>query len=136
MTERPITPRQSNPIYAFDLEKAKGMLQQAGWVAGSDGIRAKNGQKLSVSWIVSPSSASYDELYQAQLRSLGVDVQLSRQTTAALFDAMVKGTINMGLVGWVSSDPVILTNLFHSKNAASGYDWSKFKSPGIGRPPG
>jgi peptide/nickel transport system substrate-binding protein len=126
------TPDYSKAVesyYPFDLEKAKGALQQAGWVPGSDGIRTKNGQKLSVSWIVAPSSAAYDELMQAQLRGLGVDVQLSRQTTAALFDAMVKGNIHMGLIGWVSSDPVILTNLFHSKNAASGYAWSKFKDP-------
>jgi peptide/nickel transport system substrate-binding protein len=126
------TPDYSKAVesyYPFDLEKAKGILQQAGWAPGSDGIRAKNGQKMSVSWIVSASSAAYDELMQAQLHSLGVDVQLSRQTTAALFDAMVKGNIHMGLIGWVSSDPVILTNLFHSKNAASGYAWSKFKSP-------
>jgi peptide/nickel transport system substrate-binding protein len=128
----PATPDYSKAVesyYPFDLEKAKGTLQQAGWVPGADGIRSKSGQKLSVSWIVSPGSAAYDELMQAQLRGLGVDVQLSRQTTAALFDAMVKGNIHMGLIGWVSSDPVILTNMFHSKNAAAGYAWSKFKSP-------
>jgi len=126
------TPDYSKTVesyYPFDLEKAKGSLQQAGWAPGPDGIRVKNGQKLSLIWIVSPSSAAYDELYQAQLRNLGIDVQLTRQTTAALFDAMTKGSIHMGLVGWVSSDPVILTNLFHSKNAASGYTWSKFKDP-------
>jgi peptide/nickel transport system substrate-binding protein len=128
------TPDYSNTVesyYPFDLEKAKGILQQAGWVPGSDGIRAKNGQKLSVAWMVSPSSAAYDELMQAQLRNLGVDVQLSRQTTAAVFDAMSKGNIHMALIGWVSSDPVILTNLFHSKNIASGYAWTKFKDTNL-----
>ncbi len=126
------TPDYSKAVesyYPFDLEKAKAQLQQAGWVPGPDGIRAKNGQKLSVSWMVSPSSAAYDELMQAQFRAAGVDVQLSRQTTAAVFDAIKKGDIHMALIGWVSSDPVILTNLFHSKNIASGYAWSKFKDP-------
>jgi peptide/nickel transport system substrate-binding protein len=32
--------------YTYDPEKAKQLLDEAGWVAGSDGIREKDGQKL------------------------------------------------------------------------------------------
>ena len=91
--------------------------------------RAKGGQRLALSWNVSPGSAYYDELIQGQMRNAGVEVQLSRMTTAAVFQAIGQGTINMASIGWISSDPVILTNLFHSKNINGGYTWSKYKDP-------
>ena len=116
-------------LYPFDLEKAKQLLQQAGWAPGPDGIRAKGGQRLALSWNVTPGSAYYDELIQGQMRNAGVEVQLSRMTTAAVFQAIGQGTINMASIGWISSDPVILTNLFHSKNINGGYTWSKYKDP-------
>jgi peptide/nickel transport system substrate-binding protein len=126
------TPNYSKEVeqyYQHDPEKAKQLLQEAGWAPGADGIRAKGGQKLTLSWNVSPGSAAYDELLQTQFRALGMDVVLTRQTTAAVFDAATKGEINMAALGWISSDPVILTNLFHGKNTKSGYAWAKYSDP-------
>ena len=40
-------------VYRYDLEKAKQILEDAGWKVGSDGIREKNGQKLEVKFLVS-----------------------------------------------------------------------------------
>ena len=37
------------PKHEFDLEKAKKLLDDAGWVPGGDGIRAKDGVRLSFS---------------------------------------------------------------------------------------
>ena len=44
------------PIWEYDLEKAKELLEEAGWVdTDGDGIRDKNGQKLSLE-ILTPSA--------------------------------------------------------------------------------
>lgn len=40
-------------VYRYDLEKAKQILEDAGWKVGSDGIREKDGQKLEVKFLVS-----------------------------------------------------------------------------------
>jgi len=40
-------PDQITEKYAYDPEKAKSLLDGAGWVVGSDGVRAKNGERLS-----------------------------------------------------------------------------------------
>ena len=45
-----------NP-YDFDLAKADELLTGAGWVMGSDGIRYKDGQKLTVRWLVYTDSS-------------------------------------------------------------------------------
>ncbi|SDG87634.1 peptide ABC transporter substrate-binding protein [Alloyangia pacifica] len=39
----------SLPKHEFDLEKAKALLDEAGWVPGSDGIREKDGVRLEFS---------------------------------------------------------------------------------------
>jgi len=38
--------RSKSNQFEFNVEKASQMLEKAGWKTGSDGIRAKGGQKL------------------------------------------------------------------------------------------
>ncbi len=115
--------------FPFDLSKAQGALDKAGWTAGSDGIRVKNGQKLTVTWAETPANDPYAELLQAQLRKAGIDLQLNKMTTAAAFDAIEKSQVNVASIAWISSDPVILSNLFLSTNIKGGYAWSKYSDP-------
>ncbi|SFS48691.1 ABC transporter substrate-binding protein [Paenibacillus sp. BC26] len=44
------TEEDINP-YKFDPEKAKELLDQAGWKAGADGIREKDGKKLTIHYL-------------------------------------------------------------------------------------
>ncbi|MDJ0393291.1 ABC transporter substrate-binding protein [Rhodococcus sp. G-MC3] len=63
----------------YDPEKAKSILDAAGWVPGADGIREKDGQKLSFRVMFSAVFAGNQailELTQQQLRDVGVDLQL------------------------------------------------------------
>ncbi|MFJ1457525.1 ABC transporter substrate-binding protein [Nocardia sp. N2S4-5] len=63
----------------YDPEAARRRLDQAGWVPGGDGIRAKDGVRLSFGILFSRAFAGNQailELIQQQLRKVGVDVQL------------------------------------------------------------
>ncbi|CAM5372265.1 TIGR04028 family ABC transporter substrate-binding protein (Fragment) OS=Corynebacterium variabile OX=1727 GN=DCL06_06625 PE=4 SV=1 [Corynebacterium variabile] len=40
--------REQKDAYTFDPEHAKKLLDEAGWVPGSDGIRVKDGKRLSL----------------------------------------------------------------------------------------
>ncbi|KYQ96312.1 ABC transporter substrate-binding protein [Serratia plymuthica] len=44
-------PQGINP-YAYDVNKAKQLLEQAGWKPGADGIRQKDGKKLELTLLV------------------------------------------------------------------------------------
>lgn len=69
----------SLPDVTFDPEKAKSILDAAGWDPGADGIREKAGQKLSFKILFSAVFAGNQailELLQQQLRDVGVDAQL------------------------------------------------------------
>lgn len=125
----PFYSKEAGTLYAFDLEKAKQTLQDAGWVPGSDGIRAKNGQKLTMTFAASPLTAAVAEAIQVQFRPLGIDLQLVQGTSAATTESMVRGDNNMALISWVSSDPVVLTTVFHSKNTKTGFGWHKYADP-------
>lgn len=68
----------------FDQDKAKSILDGAGWVEGGDGIREKGGQKLSFTLSFSAVFAGNQailELVQQQLKQVGVDMKLGLVST-------------------------------------------------------
>lgn len=67
--------------YNFDTEKAKSILEEAGWKVGDDGYRYKDGTKLEVKWMLSKDNSVLDTLIpmvQKSWKEIGVDL---KQTT-------------------------------------------------------
>ncbi|MFK0385516.1 peptide ABC transporter substrate-binding protein [Agrobacterium sp. NPDC090273] len=69
-----------------DVEGANKLLDDAGWVKGSDGIRAKNGVKLSFLYQTSTNSVrqATQELVKDMWSQIGVDAEL-RNVSASVF---------------------------------------------------
>jgi peptide/nickel transport system substrate-binding protein len=70
-----------NPAGApgYELEQAKSLLDQAGWVAGPDGIRAKDGRPLSFGLLNQTESNALSTMAQEierAWRGIGVDVNI------------------------------------------------------------
>ncbi|WP_411344922.1 ABC transporter substrate-binding protein [Paenibacillus sp. WLX1005] len=65
-----------NP-YAYDPEKANQLLDEAGWTAGSDGIRTKDGQKLTIHYLgtKSPQTDVFIAVATENFKAIGVDFQ-------------------------------------------------------------
>lgn len=77
---------------AHDAAAAKSVLDQAGWHAGSGGVRAKGGQKLGISLLYPSGTPSVDagmELIATWWKDLGVDVSLKGQDANALQQALL-----------------------------------------------
>lgn len=72
-------------LIKYDPEAAKALLDEAGWVPGSDGIRVKDGVRLApIGYYFTGSSwQKLSEYVQAELRKIGVDMQIQA------FDATV-----------------------------------------------
>ena len=66
---------KTGEIIKEDLERARRLLEDAGWKIGADGIREKDGVKLAPRIYVSAStnSAKVAEAVQGYLRRIGVD---------------------------------------------------------------
>lgn len=103
-------------LTVYDPEEAAQILEDAGWTEGEDGIREKDGEPLALTWAVTDWSAPWAELVQAHLRDVGVDAQIEQVTEAVATEMNQEGELNLSATSWVSSDPVIMSNLFHSKN--------------------
>ncbi|MFD0590984.1 ABC transporter substrate-binding protein [Paenibacillus sp. GCM10027627] len=63
--------------YEFDLEKAKTLLDEAGWTVGKDGIREKDGQSLKFHYLGSKSAQTdtFIAVVQEHFKTLGIDFQ-------------------------------------------------------------
>jgi len=82
--------------HSYDLQKAKQLLDEAGWKPGSDGIRQKDGKALVLSvYIYSEIMERMMQLVQADMRNIGVDFQIRRLEYAAWRRALEDGEHDM-----------------------------------------
>jgi peptide/nickel transport system substrate-binding protein len=114
-------------MYTFDVAAANQMLDEAGWMMNGD-FREKDGQRLSLQ-LITTDFDKHSELWQAQMREIGAEVNIQMVDNGTWIDAGSQGGHNVTPIGWISSDPVILEHLFHSKNAGTGFNWSFLQNP-------
>ena len=71
-----------------DVAAAEALLDQAGWVKGSDGTRSKNGKPLTLNLRYVPSVSAFDkpaaELVARQWNAIGVRVNLTADGVTAM----------------------------------------------------
>jgi len=72
-------PDQIETVYNFDVEKAKSLLESAGWVdSDGDGIREKNGKKLSFKLSYPTGTSTTDQVvayYQEAWKAVGAEME-------------------------------------------------------------
>lgn len=119
-------------LYSFDPEKAKQMLDAAGWKPGPDGIRVKDGQpaKLLINVKTDPVTVSMLEAIQGMLKGVGLALEIKTMALAASEDLARQGKNNLTFMDWRGTDPDILTVHFHSKNIG-GWNMGYFKNPQV-----
>jgi peptide/nickel transport system substrate-binding protein len=74
--------------HKFDPEKAKSLLESAGWKPGADGIRVKDGQRLAFENATTAGNKQREQiqqLLQQQWRQIGVEMTISNKPAAVLF---------------------------------------------------
>ncbi|MEX0414721.1 ABC transporter substrate-binding protein [Bacillus sp. C30] len=87
--------------YEYNLEKAKKLLDEAGWKAGSDGIREKDGQKLKVSYFASSASKINDVMIpvmKEDYKKIGVDFNLEYMDFNTMISKVIKGDYDLAMV--------------------------------------
>lgn len=120
----------SAEMYPYDPEKAKELLEGAGWVdSDGDGIREKDGQKLHLIAYYEPTWQPYVETLAAYLSDVGFEMEISTPGNAAVTDARVQGSIQLLPVGSVFDEPSALSAAWHSKNLGTGLMACHLNSP-------
>lgn len=65
--------------YVFDQDRARELLDEAGWAPGADGIREKDGERLILTFneaLPQPRSKEVVTLIQEQLAEIGIGVEI------------------------------------------------------------
>jgi peptide/nickel transport system substrate-binding protein len=119
-------------VYSFDPEKAKQILDAAGWKVGTDGIREKDGQKLMVDFpiISRPNDKAMAESIQASLRDVGIDFKVTPVERAAYTDLRKQNKYDAGFMWFSYGDPDVLRTIFHSANVEA-FNRAKYQVPEV-----
>jgi len=122
------------PTYEYSPDKARQLLDQAGWVVGSDGIRTKNGQRAAFTLMVVQGDSQRRpeaELAQQWYKEIGVDMQIQEAPVSEILSGMVDGTYDAALFNWVygggSGEPDTRDTL--ATNGANNF--SHFSNPEV-----
>lgn len=126
-------------IYRHSRRYANRLLDEAGWVKGEDGIRAKDGVRLSF-LLMTTAGNRVRELVQVYLqdqwRSIGIDVQIKNEPARVFFGETTRKRDFPGLAlyAWVSSpesnprSTLSSTNIPNESNGWSGQNYPGWKN--------
>jgi peptide/nickel transport system substrate-binding protein len=121
-------------MYQPDTKAAMALLDQAGWVPGPDGVRVKDGQRLT-GFYGAPPPLEPDTAVeiQAVARRVGFDLKVETITFARNQSLVFDNAFDMLPVRWIQADPMCLENLFASSNIPSPghyrYNWMQLNDP-------
>ena len=119
-------------LYKPDPKAAMALLEQAGWKPGADGVRVKDGQRLS-GFYGAPPPLEPDTAVelQAVARRVGFELKVETITFARNQALVFDNAFDMLPVRSIQADPMCLENLFSSANIPSPgryrYNWMQLK---------
>lgn len=108
-------------LYRYSKREAGKLLDEAGWKMGAQGIREKNGKKLSLVFMTTAGNKTREtvQVYlQEQWKQLGVDVQIKNEPARVFFGETVKKRkfAAMAMFAWVSSPENNPKSSLHTKS--------------------
>ncbi len=108
-------------VVSPDLAGAAAVLDAAGWIPDSDGIRAKGALRASFAVLYPASDSTRQALAVGvadQLRAIGIEAIPSGKSWADIETMM---SSNVVVFGWGAHDPLEIYNLYHSKFRGEGW---------------
>lgn len=95
-------------VIKFDPEESKKLLEDAGYQQGDDGIYAKDGEKLSLRYILigdDEVSKSLAAAVQKMLKDVGVDLKIEERPSSEFSKVTSERDFDLFLSAFASSDP-------------------------------
>jgi peptide/nickel transport system substrate-binding protein len=102
--------------YSFDLDKAKALMEEAGYVYNSDGMLEKDGEplKLTLNHGSDEDAVKLAEILQEQFKALGVDIELETLEGGLWWERVGTGDYDLTTQGWTHINTALVMALFHS----------------------
>jgi ABC-type transport system substrate-binding protein len=107
--------------FAYDPEKARALLAEAGWKPGPDGILQKNGERFSFTLITNNGNEVRRDiatLTQDGLKQLGIEVKVELYEWAVFLKNHInKGDFDAMVLGWSLGNGYDQFQIWHSSQA-------------------
>ena len=124
--------------YAYDLETAKQLLEEAGWTdSDGDGVREKDGNQLALALVTNAGNTTREDLgalVQDQLSQVGFAIDFQTIDFGLMIDQMLGQTYDMALIGWTGTgtDPND-ENLWSTEydTPGSGFNFVSYHNPKV-----
>jgi peptide/nickel transport system substrate-binding protein len=112
--------------YPYDPGEAKALLDEAGWQPGPDGVRVKNGQRLSFqisTQVESIAGQANEQLVQSYWHAIGADAVVKNYPTPLFFDNTANGVLQGGkydvaFFAWVGAADMDQSAIYSAHNFA------------------
>lgn len=118
-------------IYHYDPSKAKALLDKAGWKPGPDGIREKEGQRLTI--VLGSPEHGVPEVMQDQLKQIGVDLKVIIGPWLLVNENQRKFVSHLAPLPGARTDPNIVNRLHSRLVGGGGFNFVFIKSPELDR---
>ena len=95
-------------LVTYDQDKAKQLLDEADWTEGSDGIREKDGKKLTLRYVTFGDSQlvkSTAAAMQKMMKDIGVDLQVAERPSSDFSQVIAEREFDVLTSGFTSYDP-------------------------------
>lgn len=112
--------------YSYDLEKAKSILDDAGWKVGSNGVREKDGKELEIKFLASEGNSVLETLLplfeKDWAKELGVSLKKTTVDMNTMFnkleskDASDEWNAAFLAVGFTGTTLTEINTMFHSSD--------------------
>jgi peptide/nickel transport system substrate-binding protein len=125
--------KANDTMYAYDPEKAKSLLDEAGWTAGPDGTRSKDGQPLSLDILIQTANG-FDlptQFVANALKQVGFTSKTTSQPFTTAAASYNQGVQNLSAIFYYDVDPYLMNGLVNSKQITSGFNWAHYNNPDI-----
>lgn len=123
--------------YPYGPQRARELLERAGWRLGSDGVRQRGGLRLAFTILLATGSAGGAEVsaaFQADMRAIGIAISLKTLDYATFIDDTNLMHYQLALTGWGgTADPDQYTFLHSSQLAPAGNNYTGYKNAVVDR---
>lgn len=88
------------PRFPFDVDMANALLDEAGWMLGDDGVRAKDGDRLEFTLMTISRTNEWAVALQPFLEAVGIRYEIEQVEFGTWISRMVVGEYEGTIGGW------------------------------------
>lgn len=114
--------------YRFDAERARALLEEAGYSFNSDGIAEKDGETLSLNLLLIPDFAFFGQVLQAMMAEVGIALEIEQTDVGVLYGRAFAGDYQIAMGGYDFGEADVLYTFYHSVNIG-GLNVSQLNDP-------